>query len=121
MNTHVLLAVLLSIILMFIIHLRDTIFFKGIWFLLLVLGTGISLIAWTGYILPWDQYASTSYSMVSGFIRTGLESFAGSSEAFTLGAIQTDFIASIIQHSCIDSTFLDDVFALLYQDDIANQ
>ncbi|GDX64223.1 hypothetical protein LBMAG35_10610 [Chlorobiota bacterium] len=113
MNTHVLLAVLLSIILMFIIHLRDTIFFKGIWFLLLVLGTGISLIAWTGYILPWDQYASTSYSMVSGFIRTGLESFAGSSEAFTSGAIQTDFIARLFSIHALILPFLM-MFLLFY-------
>lgn len=95
MNTHALLAILMSIILVIIVHLRDTTLFKGIWFLLLILGTGMSLIAWTGYILPWDQFASTSYSVVSGFIRSGLESFGVSFESSSSGAFQTDFIARL--------------------------
>jgi quinol-cytochrome oxidoreductase complex cytochrome b subunit len=44
--------------------------------------------------------------MVSGFIRTGLESFVGSSEAFTLGAIQTDFIARLFSIHALILPFL---------------
>lgn len=112
MNTHALLGLLMTIILVFIIHLKDTMLFKGIWTVFLILGTCFSLIAWTGYILPWDQFASTSYSVVSGFLAKGMESFGGSTEAFSSSAHQTDFLSTIFSIHALILPFL--IMGLLF-------
>lgn len=94
-NTHLLLASLLCLMLLLIIHLRETRLFKGIWLVLLSLGIFVTLIAWTGYVLPWDTFSSTSYMIVTGFIEQGLPESAGIAITSFLGKHQSDSIARL--------------------------
>lgn len=71
-NTHVLIASIISIILFFGIHVRQARLFKGMWIMLMSIGLLITSIAWLGYILPWDQFASTSFLIVQGLIEQGI-------------------------------------------------
>lgn len=71
-NTHVLIASIITIILFFGIHVRQALVFKGIWIVLMSIGLLIASIAWLGYILPWDQFASTSFLIVQGLIEQGI-------------------------------------------------
>ena len=94
-NTHVLLIAMLAIMLMLIVQVKNTQSIKGMWFVLLCIGTCLTLSAWTGYILPWDQYSSTSFSIVTGFFNQSLIAFGVLQEASNYGVMVTDFLSRI--------------------------
>jgi len=71
-NTHCLLAIIISILLFFGIHVKDTRYFKGLWLLMMIVSLLIAIIAWMGYILPWDQFSTTSYLIAQGILEQGL-------------------------------------------------
>lgn len=71
-NTHCLLAIIISILVFFGIHVKDTRYFKGLWLLMILVSLLIAMIAWMGYILPWDQFSSTSYLIAQGILEQGL-------------------------------------------------
>jgi len=71
-NTHLLLASIILILLFFGIHVKDARYFKGFWVLLLLIGLFLSAIAWLGYILPWDIFSSTSYLIFKGILEQGI-------------------------------------------------
>jgi quinol-cytochrome oxidoreductase complex cytochrome b subunit len=71
-NTHCLLAIIISILVFFGIHVKDTRYFRGLWLMMILVSLLITMIAWMGYILPWDQFSSTSYLIVQGIHEQGL-------------------------------------------------
>jgi quinol-cytochrome oxidoreductase complex cytochrome b subunit len=71
-NTHCLLAIIISILVFFGIHVKDTRYFKGLWLLMIIVSLLIVMNAWMGYILPWDQFSSTSYLISQGVLEQGL-------------------------------------------------
>jgi quinol-cytochrome oxidoreductase complex cytochrome b subunit len=71
-NTHCLLAIIISILVFFGIHVKDTRYFRGLWLLMILVSLLFTMIAWMGYILPWDQFSSTSYLIVQGILEQGL-------------------------------------------------
>ena len=71
-NTHCLLAIIISILLFFGIHVKDTRYFRGLWILMTFVSLLITIITWIGYILPWDQFSATSYLIAQGILEQGL-------------------------------------------------
>lgn len=71
-NTHALIISMIYLLVFLGIKVKDTQYFKGLWILLLTIGFLIASIAWVGYILPWDQFASTSYLIFQGMMEQGL-------------------------------------------------
>lgn len=71
-NTHALIALMIYLLVFLGFKVKDTRFFKGLWSLLITIGFLIASIAWLGYILPWDQFASTSYLIFQGMMEQGL-------------------------------------------------
>lgn len=94
-NTHVLLIAMLAIMLMLIVQVKNTQWMKGMWFVLLCIGTCLTLSAWTGYILPWDQYSSTSFSIVTGFFNQSMIAFGVFQGGGNYGVMVTDFLSRI--------------------------
>lgn len=72
LNTHCLLAMIISILVFFGIQVKDTRYFRGLWILMISVSLLLTIIAWTGYILPWDQFSSTSYLIGQGILEQGL-------------------------------------------------
>ena len=71
-NTHALIASMIFIVFFLGFQIKDTRLFRGVWFLLLTIVLLIVCIAWLGYILPWDQFSSTSYLIAQGLIEQGI-------------------------------------------------
>ncbi len=71
-NTHALIVSMIYLLLFLGFKVKDTHYFKGLWSLLLTIGFLIASIAWLGYILPWDKFASTSYLIFQGMMEQGL-------------------------------------------------
>ena len=104
-NTHVLLLTILSIMMMFILHIKHTQWMKGMWFIFILIATCFTLGAWTGYILPWDQFSSTSYAIVHGFIEQSLKSF-GMNDLFPKIGVHGDSISKVFSIHALIIPFL---------------
>jgi quinol-cytochrome oxidoreductase complex cytochrome b subunit len=92
-NTHFFIAIIITILLFFGIHVKNTRYFKGLWIAMIVFSFLIAFIAWMGYILPWDQFSATSYLITQGILELGVD--------FSIGQ-PNDIIARIFSlHSIV--------------------
>jgi len=101
-NTHLIIALCLIIPLLAVYHSfvqTEFAFLWHIWWLMTVILMGI---AWTGYILPWTQFSSASYSIVTSFLTHQADWLGGAYLASTLGKGSVDKISKLYNlHSLI--------------------